>query len=152
MGQIFITDGTAGISTTGRKVADTNFTCTGAGNFTVHMTEGITGTVAGTKVQGTPVTLSAGLNTITTTGAVADGVIDITIGTAANWNTVNNWSAASGDACTASVPTSSDNVYMDANSFTGASQVLTVDATAYCKDMDWTGSLNTPDLAIAHDI
>lgn len=149
MGQFFITDGTATISTTGRKVADTNFTCVGAGNFTIYMTQGITGTCAGTNVQGTPVTLSAGLNTITTTGAVADGVIDITIGTAANWNSVQSWSATSGGVGGASVPTSADNVYFNANSFTAGSQVVTVNATAYCLNMDWTGSLNTPTLTLS---
>jgi hypothetical protein len=150
MGQIFIVDGTAVISTTGRKVADTNFTCVGAGNFTVWMANGTTGTLSGTNVQGTPVALAAGLNTITTTGAVADGVIDITIGTAANTNTVNSCSAASGGQCGASIPTSADNLYGDSNSFTAGSQVLTVDAALNVLDLDFTGATNSPTLTGAN--
>lgn len=150
MGQLFVVQGTAVIDVTGRIVADTNFTCAGAGNFTVWMANGTTGTLSGTNVQGTPVTLSAGLNTITTTDAVADGVIDITIGTAANTNDVNSWAASSGGQCGASIPTSADNFYADANSFTAGSQVLTVNATLSCKDMNWTGATNTPTLAISN--
>jgi hypothetical protein len=97
MGQCFFTDGTANCSLDGRQVADSAFTVDGAGNFTIHMASGTTGTVSGTNVSGTPVTLAAGLNTITCTDAVADGAFDITIGTAANWNTVNSWSASSGE-------------------------------------------------------
>lgn len=148
MGQLYITDVTAGVSVTGRVVADTAFTCTGAGTFTVDMANGTTGSISGTNVQGSPVALSAGANTITTTGAVADGQIDITIGTAANTNSVNTYSAASGGACGASIPTSADNLYGDANSFTAASQVLTVNATLSMLDLDFTGSLYTPTLAL----
>ena len=147
MGQIFITNGTAGVSVTGRQVTDTSFTCTGAGTFTINMASGTTCTVSGTNVQGTPVTLSAGANTITTTGAVTNGQIDITIGTAANWNTVNSFAATSGGACGASIPTSVDDFYADANSFTAGSQVLTVDVAASCLSMNWTGATNTPTLA-----
>jgi hypothetical protein len=145
MGQIFIVDGTAVINVTGRKVADQAFTCVGAGNFTVWMANGTTGTLSGTNVQGTPVALAAGLNTITTTGAVADGNIDITIGTAANTNSVNTYAASSGGQCGASITTSADNLYGDANSFTAGSQVLTVNATANFLNMDWTGATNNPD-------
>ncbi len=151
-GQIVIEDVTAGVDPTGRKVVDTAFTCTGAGTFKIHMANGTTGTVSGTNVQNSPVTLVAGENIITTTDAVADGNIDITIGTAANWNTDNSWAASSGGACGASVPTSSDNVYFDASSFTAASQVLTVDAAAYYLSMDWTGATNTPTLAGSQSI
>lgn len=146
MGQIYIEDVDSGIDISGRKVADSAFTCAGAGTFKVYMANGTTGTVAGTNVQGTPVTLSAGENTITTTGAVADGVIDITIGTAANTNSVNSLAASSGGQCGASLTTSADNLYADSNSFTAGSQVLTVDETSFCKDMDWTGSTNNPTL------
>lgn len=148
MGQIYIEDVDSGIDVSGRKVADTAFTTTGAGTFKIYMASGCTGQVSGTGVSGGPVTLSAGLNTITVTGAVADGNIDITIGTAANWNTTASWSASSGGACTASVPTSSDATLFDANSFTAGSQVLTVDATASCLSMDWTGATNSPTFSI----
>ncbi len=148
MGQVFIADGTTTTDSAGRHVADKTITITGgAGNFTIYMTQGITGTVtSGTAaITGSVVTLAAGLNTLT-----ADGngtcTLDITIGTDANWNHVNSWSAASGGTGGASVPTSADNAYFDANSFTGASQVLTVDAAANTLDMDWTGATNTPTL------
>jgi len=151
MGQVFVADGTTTTDSAGRQVADKTITVTGgAGNFTIWMTEGITGTVtSGTAaITGSVVTLSAGLNTLT-----ADGngtcTLDITIGTAANWNTVNNWSAASGGTGGATVPTLSDNVYFDANSFSAGSQVVTVDATSYCSEIDWTGATNTPTLSIA---
>uniref|UniRef100_A0A6M3IFM6 Uncharacterized protein n=2 Tax=viral metagenome TaxID=1070528 RepID=A0A6M3IFM6_9ZZZZ len=36
------------------------------------------------------------------------------------------------------------------NGFNGAGQVVTVDATAYCLDMDWTGATNTPTLAFGN--
>ena len=68
-----------------------------------------------------------------------------------NWSDyTNHWSANSGNSPSspkANAPTSADNCYFDVNSFTGASQIVTVDATANCKDMDWTGVTNTPQLA-----
>ncbi len=147
MGQVFFADGTANCNVDGRVVADTDFTVAAAGNFTITMANGTTGTVTGTNINGSPVALAAGVNTIVCSDAVADGHLDITIGTAANWNTVNSWSAADGGAVGASVPTSADNVYFTANAFTAASQVLTVDAAASCLSMDWTGAGNTPTLA-----
>ena len=75
------------------------------------------------------------------------------VGDGGNWSdNTNHWSAASGDVAGASLPTSSDNVYFDANSFTIAGQTVTVDATAYCIDMDWTGATNTPDLTFGNVI
>lgn len=147
MGQVFFTDGTANCNVDGRVVADTAFTVAAAGDFTVYMASGTTGSLSGTNIQGTPVALAAGSNTITATDAVADGAFDITIGTAANWNTINSWSAASGGTGGASVPGSTNSVLFDANSFTAGSQVLTVDAAATCLNMDWTGAANTPTLA-----
>lgn len=152
MGQVFLVDGTATTTEDGRQTGDItiNVTDPGAGgDFYIYMANGTTGTVtSGTStVSGSPVTLSAGSNTITISGTGTCS-LDITIGTAANWGDVNSWSAASGGACGASVPTNADNVYFNANSFTAGSQVLTVAATAYCKDMDWTGATNTPTLSI----
>jgi lysophospholipase L1-like esterase len=45
-------------------------------------------------------------------------------------------------------PDSDDNVHFDANSFASGTGTVTVDATAYCLDMDWTGATNTPTLDI----
>lgn len=67
------------------------------------------------------------------------------VGDGGNWSdNTNHWSASTGGAPNASLPTSSDNVYFDASSFTTGSQTVTVDATAAALDMDWTGATNTP--------
>ncbi len=160
MGQVFITNGAvitvaeAGrIATAGNTTLNLS-TTGGAGTFTITMASGASGTVtSGTAtITGSVVTLSAGANTITSNGA-GTCTLALTLGTAANWNTVNSWSATSGGAVTASVPTSADNVYFNANSFTAGSQVLTADAAANCRGMDWTGATNTPTLTgTAQDI
>lgn len=70
------------------------------------------------------------------------------VGDSGNWSdNTNHWSASSGGAPGASKPTSADNVYFDSNSFTAGSQTVTLDETAYCFDMDWTGVTNTPTIA-----
>lgn len=154
MGQVFVADGTTTTDSVGRHVTDKTITVTGgAGNFTIYMTQGITSTVtSGTAaITGSPVTLSAGANTLTAGG---DGTctLDITIGTAANWNSVQSWAATSGGTGGAVVPTSSDDVFFDANSFTAAGQTVTVDAAANCLSMDWTGATNTPNITVAAGI
>ncbi len=69
------------------------------------------------------------------------------VGDGGDWSdNLNHWSAADGGAPNASLPTSSDNVYFTANSFTIPAQTVTIDATANCLDIDWTGALNTPTL------
>jgi hypothetical protein len=69
------------------------------------------------------------------------------VGDGGNWSdNTNHWAAATGAAPGVSLPTSADNVYFDANSFTAGGQIVTVDATSYCLDMDWTGATNTPTL------
>ncbi len=63
------------------------------------------------------------------------------------WNptNTNNWSATSGGAGGASVPTSADNVFFDANSFNGAAQSVSIqNGTGNCLSMDWTGVTNNP--------
>jgi len=151
MGQVFIANGTTTVTEVGRQATEGNTTINvtgGAGNFTIYRAQGVVATVTSgsAAVTGSVVTLSAGANTITVDGN-GTCTLNLTIGTAANWNSVESWSAASGGTGGASVPTSSDNVYFDANSFTGASQVVTVDAGANCLDMDWTGATNTPILS-----
>lgn len=147
MGQVFIANGTTTVDKLGRFTTDQTITCAGAGNFTIFMTQGMAGTVtSGTAaITGSVVTLAAGLNTLTA-GGNGTCTLDVTIGSAANWNHVNSWSAASGGTAGASVPTSSDNAYFDANSFTAGSQTVTVDAAANCLGMDWTDATNTPAL------
>jgi len=69
------------------------------------------------------------------------------VGGTGNWSDRDNWSDSSGGTGGAPVPTFSNDVYFDANSFDAASQVITVDIYSYCKNMDWTGATNTPDIA-----
>ena len=63
-------------------------------------------------------------------------------GGSGNWNATdtNNWSATSGGASGASVPTSSDDVFFDAASGAGTA---TVTATANCANLDFTGFTGT---------
>lgn len=69
-----------------------------------------------------------------------------------NWSDTAHWSVSTGGTGGASLPTSADNVYFNANSFSSAGQTVTVDATAVCLNMDWTGALYTPTLAGASNI
>lgn len=65
------------------------------------------------------------------------------VGGAGNWTTANtaNWSASSGGAGGASVPTSSDNAFFDANSGTG--NVLIASTTVSCANLTFTGFAGT---------
>lgn len=69
------------------------------------------------------------------------------VGGTGNWsNYAVHWATTSGgNVFHVQVPTSFDNVYFDANSFTAPGQIVTNDTTiAYCRDMDWTGATNFP--------
>ena len=69
-----------------------------------------------------------------------------------NWSdNANHWSATSGGSPGASKPTSADNVYFDANSFSSAAQTVVINESAYCADMDWTGAGYSPSLDGAFD-
>lgn len=76
------------------------------------------------------------------------------VGGTGNWSdATNHWATSSGGSPgVGNIPTSSDNVYFDANSFSAPSQTVTIDATAYCADMDWTGATNTPAFASVNDL
>jgi hypothetical protein len=69
-----------------------------------------------------------------------------------NWSDTDHWSASSGGAGGASKPTSSDNVYFDANSFASGTGTVTVDETSYALSMDWTGATNTPTISGAAQV
>lgn len=60
----------------------------------------------------------------------------------------NHWATSSnGTAFHNQVPTSMDNVYFDANSFTAANQTVTVDESIiYANNIDWTGVTNNPEI------
>jgi gliding motility-associated-like protein len=68
------------------------------------------------------------------------------VGGAGNWSDLAHWSTTSGGTVShPQIPTANDNVLFDANSFTAANQVVTVNVTtAFCRDMNWTGATNTP--------
>jgi len=73
------------------------------------------------------------------------------VGGTGTWNGTNtaNWSASSGGATGASVPTSADNVFFDANSNTGTGAFTVTMATvaAVCADFDATAVDGTMTLA-----
>ena len=69
------------------------------------------------------------------------------VGDGGNWSDTSHWATTSGGAVKHNTPpTSSDNVYFDANSFSMAMQSVNLDAFASCQNMDWTGVTNMPDL------
>lgn len=76
------------------------------------------------------------------------------VGGTGSWSdATNHWANVSGGTpWSTNLPDSTTNVHFDVNSFTLGSQTVTVDATAYCKDMDWTGALNTPTLTFNNHI
>jgi gliding motility-associated-like protein len=70
------------------------------------------------------------------------------VGGSGNWSDISHWATASGGTTFHSVaPTADDNVFFDANSFTGPNQVVTVNNdNIFCRDMDWTGATGNPTL------
>jgi hypothetical protein len=75
------------------------------------------------------------------------------VGGTGNWSdNLNHWSASTGGAANATLPGATDNVFFDASSFSGAGQIVTVDAAASCLSMDWTGATNSPTLAFGSNI
>lgn len=69
------------------------------------------------------------------------------VGNGGNWSSTSHWSTSSGGTSGASVPSSSDSVFFDANSFSTTGQTVVVDTTAYCVDMNWTGATNNPTMS-----
>lgn len=68
------------------------------------------------------------------------------VGGSGNWSDHNNhWATTSGGSTFHSqVPTESDNVFFDANSFSSTGQTVTLDADVYCYNMNWNGVTNNP--------
>ncbi len=64
-----------------------------------------------------------------------------TAGSTANWNDQNNWSLSSGGQTGECVPTLTDDVVFDANSFGAANQVVNVDVNASMRDITWTNTV-----------
>jgi hypothetical protein len=69
------------------------------------------------------------------------------VGGTGNWNDMARWSLITGGTGGECIPTQSDTVIFDNNSFSAAGQTVTINANpALCGYMDWTGS-NNPILA-----
>ncbi len=66
------------------------------------------------------------------------------VGGTGNWSNRNHWSNSSGGPGMATLPTSADDVYFDANSFTAPGQVVTYDQILEMHDINWTGVTNNP--------
>jgi hypothetical protein len=68
-----------------------------------------------------------------------------------NWSSTGTWSANSNGTPTgASVPTSADNVYPSSSIATGAT--LTIDSTANCLNMDWSGVISSPIFNVSNGV
>lgn len=67
------------------------------------------------------------------------------VGGTGNWDTstTTNWSATSGGAGGASVPTSIDDVFFDANSNGGSAFTATINDSVSCNNLDFTGFTRT---------
>jgi len=63
-------------------------------------------------------------------------------GNTGNWDDATHWSTTSGGPAGTCIPSKYDNVVFDANSFTTISKIMTVNTTAYCKNMTWTGTIS----------
>jgi len=70
------------------------------------------------------------------------------VGGTGNWSdATNHWATTSnGLPNILNLPDATSNVHFDSHSFSGAGQVVIVDVTANCLNMDWTGATNSPRL------
>jgi hypothetical protein len=72
------------------------------------------------------------------------------VGGSGRWHDAAHWASTSGGAAGSCLPTLATNVHFDANSFAGSGQVVTLDGpNAFCRDLDWTGTTNTPTFTTA---
>ncbi|WOK06924.1 T9SS type A sorting domain-containing protein [Imperialibacter roseus] len=70
------------------------------------------------------------------------------VGGSGNWSDyANHWATSSGGSTFhTQSPTSANNVFFDANSFSGSGQAVTLDAEANCLSMNWTGVTSFPSI------
>ena len=70
------------------------------------------------------------------------------VGGSGNWTDINHWRTTSGGSALPSViPGPTDNVFFDAKSgFTAASKTITIDNTANCHNITFSGSVVAPTL------
>ncbi|MBL0310938.1 MAG: hypothetical protein IPP77_15100 [Bacteroidetes bacterium] len=67
------------------------------------------------------------------------------VGGSGTWSDfANHWATTSGGTSFyTQIPTSADDVFFDANSFTGVSKTITINSTLYsCHNMDWTNAIS----------
>ena len=71
------------------------------------------------------------------------------VGGSGNWSDISHWATTSGGNVFHNVaPTANDNVIFDANSFTGAGEVVVVNNdNIFCRDMVWDGVTGNPTLS-----
>ncbi|MBD8346630.1 hypothetical protein [Dysgonomonas sp. HGC4] len=69
------------------------------------------------------------------------------VGGSGVWNDASHWSFTSGGQGGACVPSPNSNVFFDAGSgFTSASKTVTIEATAYCRNITCAGAVTPPTL------
>src|SRR5438105_2189024 len=69
------------------------------------------------------------------------------VGNGGSWQSTTQWSTTSGGTSGAAVPSSSDDVFFDTNSFTLTGQTVTANGSGgfiFCNSMDWTNVSNNP--------
>lgn len=77
------------------------------------------------------------------------------VGDGGNWSdNTNHWSASSGGAPGASLPSLGDDIFFDANSFSSASQTVSADTAtgARGRNMDWSNVTNNPVLGGSNQV
>ncbi len=68
------------------------------------------------------------------------------VGGAGDWSDISHWATTSGGTIKYdALPSADDNVFFDANSFTGPNQVINLNIdNIFCLNMDWTGATGNP--------
>jgi gliding motility-associated-like protein len=67
------------------------------------------------------------------------------VGGSGSWDDLSHWSFTSGGPGGACLPTASDNVFFDANSFGAPAGRVNINVeNAYCRNMTWTGANDNP--------
>ncbi|MFZ4796988.1 MAG: PKD domain-containing protein [Bacteroidia bacterium] len=105
-------------------------------NMTNIKVQGV-GTFTGTNILNLGGNIGWNINAVPTTNFYW-------VGGTGNWNDKNHWALTSGGtpgACP--IPSQTDNVFFDVNSFTAANQTVTINTTANCLSMSWN-NVNFP--------
>ncbi|WP_187270971.1 T9SS type B sorting domain-containing protein [Neolewinella aurantiaca] len=68
------------------------------------------------------------------------------VGGSGNWSDISHWATTSGGSTThAQAPTSNDDVYFDANSFSGPMEMVVLNTDVnFCRSMSWSGATGNP--------